>query len=345
MPYLLKIVVRKMDKNFTVTFGIIAFNEHEHLPELLHDLLQQTYPHKLMEVILVDGVSNDDTKSIMTDFCELHSGDFLSINVLENPERIQPAGWNTVISAGTGDILLRVDAHARIPKDFVERNVDCISSGEYVCGGLRENIIDEETPWKRTLLKVEQSMFGSGIAPYRHGETKKYVKSVFSPAYRKEVIQNVGLFNEKLSRTEDNEYHYRVLKKGYKICYDQLIHSSYQTRNNLKDMVMQKYMNGFWIGKTLFYCPGCISVFHLVPFLFVAALAAAAITGIVVSWVPFTVLCLTYSFVDLCISILTTLNDDGEFYPIVLPVIFPIVHISYGLGTLNGIISGLFRKS
>ena len=130
---------------------------------------------------------------------------------------------NIVLKNSKADVILRIDAHAKLDKDFIENNMKCINSGEFVCGGPRENIIDENTGWKRLLLSAEQSMFGSGIASYRNKtEERKYVKSVFHGAYRREVIEKVGLFNEGLIRTEDNEYNYRIRKVGYKICYDPL---------------------------------------------------------------------------------------------------------------------------
>ena len=213
----------------TVTVGVIAYNEQKYLPDLLSDLLKQTYPKHLIEVVLVDGKSADETRKIMEGFWSSHVSEYRRILVQTNEKRIQPAGWNVVIQNFTSDILLRIDAHARIPEDFIEKNVDCINSGEYVCGGPRENIIDEDTPWKRMLLSAERSMFGSGIASYRNTtEERKYVKSVFHAAYRREVVEKVGVFNENLIRTEDNEYHYRIREAGYRICYDPSIKSYYQ---------------------------------------------------------------------------------------------------------------------
>ena len=83
----------------------------------------------------------------------------------------------------TGEAVIRVDAHAHIPEDFVSKNVKVLEEGEMVVGGVRPNIVDEETPWKDTLLLAESSMFGSSIAPYRNGgngtEEKIYMKSLF----------------------------------------------------------------------------------------------------------------------------------------------------------------------
>lgn len=162
-----------------------------------------------------------------------------------------------------GDAIIKVDAHAVIPEDFVSKNVRVLETGEYICGGQRPNIIDKPTPFKETLLLAESSMFGSSIASYRNNPGKTYVKSLFHAAYRREVFEKVGFFNEELVRTEDNEIHYRMRKAGYKLCFDPDIISYQYTRSSLKAMLKQKYANGYWIGKTSKVCPKCLSIYHL----------------------------------------------------------------------------------
>lgn len=324
----------------TVTIGIIAYNEKRYLPDLLDDLLSQTYDKSLTEVILVDGESSDNSLEIMNRFRYKYLSEYADIKVINNPKRIQSAGWNIVIRNATADVLIRIDAHARLSKDFIESNVKCINSGENVCGGPRENIIDENNAWKHTLLDAEKSMFGAGFASYRRDtEYKKYVKSLFHGCYKKSVIEKVGLFNEELVRTEDNEYHYRIRQAGYRICYDPNIKSYYQTRNSLKGMIKQKFNNGLWIGKTLYKCPGCISMFHLVPCMFIFAIILTMILlafGIV--W-PTSLLWCTYATANLVMSVMAFVKSDKRSgFSLLLPIIFLILHIVYGLGTIKGLV-------
>lgn len=328
----------------TVTFGVIAYNEHNYLPDLLSDLLSQTYPKKLIEVILVDGNSNDDTLDIMRSFQESHNDLYKDIKIYQNPKKIQPSGWNIVLQNMHCDVVLRIDAHARLPKDFVERNMFRINAGENVCGGPRENIIDEDTAWKQMLLDAEQSMFGSGIASYRKQTSDiKYVKSVFHGAYRKDVIENVGRFNENLVRTEDNEYHYRIIKAGYKICYDPCIKSLYQTRSSLKSMIRQKYLNGKWIGITLFVCPHCISLFHLIPAAFVLAMTFCSIIA-AIGCKFFLVALLSLYILFLIASTLISCCKSKNYMDVFLPAVIFSIHIAYGLGTIIGLFKRIERK-
>ncbi len=322
----------------TVTVGVIAYNEQKYLPDLLSDLLKQSYPKHLIELVLVDGKSTDETRMILENFKVSHSSDYRRIVVKTNEKRIQPAGWNVVNQSFSSDILIRIDAHARIPEDFIEKNVDCINSGEFVCGGPRENIIDEDKPWKQMLLSAEQSMFGSGIASYRNTtEERKNVKSVFHAAYRREVIEKVGLFNEDLIRTEDNEYHYRIRAAGYKICYDPSIKSYYQTRSSLKGMIRQKYQNGLWIGRTIFVCPGCISLFHLAPAAFVIAILFCLLLGALLSWIPMAALGVAYGLF-LLFSTVVSFVQKQQLMDLLMPFVIVTIHLAYGTGTLVGLI-------
>ena len=266
-----------------LSIGILAYNEEAFLPNLLNDMKSQKYPHELIEIVLIDSCSEDNTKKIMMEFKEDNS-DFYSVQILDNPKKIQAAGWNVAIKNFTGDVLVRIDGHTKVTPQFSQRVMDNIQDGEMVVGGIRPCIIEENTVWSDILLQTENSLFGSSINSSRRGTEKSYVKTMFHAAYRREVFEKVGLFNEKLLRTEDNEFHYRIRKAGYKLCYDPTIISYQYARNDFKKMVKQKYGNGYWIGKTLKIYPGCISIYHLVPCAFVLAILITSILNVCGIW-------------------------------------------------------------
>ena len=320
-----------------VSFCVIAYNEERALRSLFDDIKQQEYPHEKMEIVLVNSMSTDSTRQLMEDFSKEEHG-FKRIVVLDNPKKKQAAGWNVAIREARGDVILRIDAHAMVPKDFVAKNVACLASGEYVSGGQRPNIVEESTPWKETLLLAESSMFGSSIAPYRKGTNKQYVNSVFHGAYRKEVFENAGLFNESLGRTEDNEMHYRIRKAGYKICFSPEIVSYQHVRGTWRSMLKQKYGNGRWIGLTLSICPQCFSLFHFVPLCFVLAIIGAILLSFLGIWLPFILLSVSYVTVDFMMTILSVKGKRRYWQYAWLPIIFFSLHFVYGMGTLIGIL-------
>lgn len=319
-----------------VSFAIVAFNEAKMLPNVLEDLKKQDYPHDKIEVLLIDSMSSDDTKVIMEGFAEAEK-DFYDVKVLSNPKKVLPAGNNIMLDNYSGEVVVRVDAHASMPFDFISKNVQLIKRGEFVCGGRRPNIIDEPTMWKETLLAAEQSMFGSSIANYRNSYVKKYTSSLFCGMYKREVFDKVGRYNEELYRTEDNDMSYRIRKAGFNLCYSPDIVSYQHTRSTLCKMLRQKFLNGFWIGKTLGVSPACFSLFHFVPFAFVIGIILT--TALCLFGFPWLSAAMWAAYLLLIFTI-TVFETVKKFRitNLFLPLIFFLLHASYGFGTLFGII-------
>ena len=323
------------------------------MPQLFDDILAQTYPKDKTELVFVDSGSRDKTRDIFRKFAEANKNTYLNISVCDNPKKLQAAGWNTAIKAASGDIIIRLDAHASIPKEFIEKNVKIISEGEYICGGARPNNILSPTPYKEMLLLAESSMFGSSFAGYRRqGEGKKYVSSLFHGAYRREVFEKVGGFNENLGRTEDNELHWRIRQNGYKICQSDEIISYQNIRPTLSGMLKQKYGNGKWVGLTLGVCPKCLSLFHFAPFCFAAAIIFCIVfliigifCGMPLLFFPIILLGGVYLTADIIMSLAAVFSSKKKnAYMLLLIFIFPLLHITYGIGTFVGIIELPFRK-
>ena len=316
---------------------IIAYNEENFLPRLLEDIKKQEYPHEFTEVVLIDGMSEDKTKAIMEAFQAEDNG-FYNVQVLDNPARIQAAGWNVAIKNFTGDVLSRIDAHTHIPSDFSRKVMADIEQGENVVGGKRPCLVESDSKWSKMLLSTENALFGSSINSSRRSESKTYIKTMFHASYRREVFDKVGLFNEKLIRTEDNEMHYRIRQAGYKLLYDPEIVSYQYARSSLKRMIKQKFGNGYWIGLTVKVCPGCLSLYHFIPFVFVLAIIATSV--IAASGFPWLSLLMwalywLFAFVSMVIAMI---NDGFSFAMLLMPFIFLILHVSYGIGTIAGLL-------
>lgn len=321
-----------------ISIGIIALNEESYLPSLLNDVLSQTFPLSSIDFILIDSLSTDETKNIMESFREKYKEKFHDIRILENIGKWQSNGWNTFIDNSIGEILIRIDAHAHIPNDFIKRLIDTMESGHFdVLGGKRPTILQEKTNWSENLLEAENSLFGSGIAVFRTSDKARYVKSVFHGAYRREVFEKAGKFNESLRRTEDNEIHWRIRKNGFLIRYDPSIISYQYARPTLRKMMKQKFSNGFWIGKTFWICPQCLSLYHFVPGGFVGALIVTILLSFITS-IPLLVLLGLYGAFCL-INTLLSVFKNKKISQMILIVLFPLLHISYGIGTLFGLLS------
>lgn len=321
----------------TVSLCVVAYNEEQFLQNLLNDFKNQTYPHELIEVILIDSSSTDNTKQIMKEFAEAESS-FYNVAVLDNPQKILASGCNVAIRNASGDVIIRIDAHAHIPADFTAKNMALQEKGEYITGGIRPCLIDNPTPWKEMLLEVENSLFGSSINRKGSGNKSGYVKTLFHAAYRKEVFERVGLYNVKLFRTEDNEMSYRIRQAEYKFYCDSDIVSYQYARSDLKKMIKQKYGNGYWIGITLGVCPRCISVFHLVPLAFLLGIIISTVSALFSYWYFAAALWIAYAIFVLAGTLSTVVKKKANIWTFLMPAMFLILHLSYGVGTLVGIV-------
>ena len=321
-----------------VSFIVVALNAEKTIGPLLECLRRQTYPHELIEVVLIDSLSSDATKEKMQRF-QAEEKSFRNITVLDNPGKTLPCGWNVALDAAQGDALLRVDAHVTIPDNFIELNVNNLIRGEDICGGKVLSIPSDDSDWGVVLNEAENSMFGGGFAAFRRANEAGYVSTAAFAIYRKTVFNKVGRYNEALTRTEDNEMHYRMRRAGYRFYYDPSIVSYRKTRSDLKGLVRQKYLNGYWIGRTLWVEPRCFSLYHFIPFVFVLAIVFAFVFQIFgLTW-PAAALWSAYAAANLLMTIGSVVGcrkRNGLF--LLLPLVFLMLHLSYGAGTLVGVL-------
>ena len=325
-----------------VSIIITARNEEKYLPMLFEDILNQTYPLQNIEVVLMDSNSTDNTRKLMEEF--KNNNESLSVQIVTNERQIQAAGFNEGVKHATGDVVLKIDAHSRIPADFVQKNVNEIIAGAFVCGGNRPTVVDSDDDFSKTLHIVEESALGSSIANYRKSNVKRKVNSIFHGMYRKEVFEKVGLADERLLRTEDNEFHYRVRKAGYDIIFNPEIESYQYIRPTFTKMIQQKFANGYWIGLTSHICRDCLSLFHFGPGVFVATLLILMMFT-PISFIPLLTVFGLYILAVLGLSIFEISKQKYNHTLLLIPFIMIAVHFAYGIGTIKGWIFGFeFKK-
>lgn len=324
-----------------VSIIITARNEEKYLPMLFEDILNQTYPLQSIEVVLMDSNSTDNTRKLMEEF--KNENESLSVQIVTNERQIQAAGFNEGIKHATGDVVLKIDAHSRIPADFVQKNVDEIMAGAYVCGGNRPTVVDSDDDFSKTLHIVEESALGSSIANYRKSNVKRKVNSIFHGMYRKEVFEKIGLADERLLRTEDNEFHYRVRKAGYDIIFNPEIESYQYIRPTFTKMIQQKFANGYWIGLTSHVCRECLSLFHFGPGVFVATLLVLMLLT-PISFAPLLTVFWLYILAVLGLSIFEISKHKYNHTLLLIPFIMIAIHFAYGIGTIKGWIFGFEFK-
>ncbi|MDO5044422.1 MAG: glycosyltransferase, partial [Coriobacteriia bacterium] len=250
-----------------VSFVCVCYNEREDLRELLRSLDKQDYPHDLIELILIDSMSSDGSFELMLEYAKA-SSDFHAVQVLRNPKTILAAGANKAREVFSGECLVRVDAHTRIPENFLSTNIEVLRENHQIVGGRVKRIPSGSSAWKYTLVAAANSMssvmleLGSKRLP-PHG-----VEELFFPCIRRDVFEMLGGFDERLERTWEVDFFSRARKEAIIVWYDPRIVSYQKVRPRFLALMLQMYVDGFWAGKTCAIKGKIIRMHKYIPMIF-----------------------------------------------------------------------------
>lgn len=325
-----------------VTLILPIRNESAYIELGLLSILAQDYPADRMEIIIADGMSTDDTREIVKSFQAKH----INMCLVENPGKIVPTGLNIALAQARGEIIIRVDGHCIIAPDFVRKCVEHIlKDGVDGVGGPMESV--GETQMAKTIAVGMSSPFGVGNSTFRTTSGKNMlVDTVPFPAYTRQIIERSGFYDEELVRNQDDEYNYRIRELGGKILLADDVRSTYFSRTSLKGLWQQYYQYGFWKVRVLQKHPRQMSLRQFVPPAFVASLLVSAFLVMIspllsipypLAFIPLFIILDAYLFANLAAS-LWTASHRGWRYLFLLPLVYSILHISYGLGFLVGLL-------
>ena len=320
-----------------VAIVIPTLNEERFICGVIESVISQSYPFCDIDLMIVDGGSTDKTCSIVNEF----SAQYGNIRLINNPKRIQSAAFNIAVANSFAPIIIRMDAHALYDIDYVRRCVQRLQSVPNVgnVGGCWRVLPGADTFVGNANAILNQVRFGIGGASFRVGAEAGDVDTVPFGAFYRDVVDKVGYMREDLPRGEDNEYNSRIRKAGYRIFFDPAIICTYYARATLKASCWQMYKNGLSIGNLLHIAPEAVGLRHLVPGIFVATLLLSIILSIF-----FQVFCMAFTIVlgfYLIADLIASLSASARFgfrYLIILPLLFFCIHISYGCGTIVGLL-------
>lgn len=317
-----------------VSVVIPVYNEEKYIRECIDSLLTQTYPKENMEIIFVDGMSKDKTVEIINEYSKAYP----YIKVLENPKKIVPVAMNIGIKAAVGEYIVRLDAHADYPQDYVEKCVKYLVENEDWdnVGGFAET--KGRGFMGSTIALMLSSKFGVGNSKFRTERKSDFVDTVPFGTYRKSLFEKIGYYDERLVRNQDNELNYRIRKNGGKIFLAEDIVFSYYCRDSIKGISKMAVQNGKWNIFTSKFCPGTMGIRHFIPLAFVASVIGLTIFSLI--WSPFVYLLLAELLLYLLCDILFTLKLKPNFKQFfILLALFPIFHVCYGFGSISGLIN------
>ncbi len=295
-------------------------------------VLDQTYPADRVEVLVADGRSTDGTRQRVLALAADHP----RLRLVDNPEGIVPTGLNRALAQACGSVVVRVDGHAVVPPDYLDRCVDLLErSGADCAGGVIETIGSGARA--RAIAAAQRSPFGVGNAAFRTGARQaRAVDTLAFGAYRREVFDRIGHFDPELRRNQDDEFNYRLTQSGGTIWMDPSLSTTYYSRASFARAWRQYREYGLFKVRVVQKRGGVPAPRQLVPAAFVGALAASAgLAGLRRSPRWLASVAVPYAAANLAASARTAATEP-DLLPW-LPVAFATFHLAYGVGSLQGL--------
>jgi cellulose synthase/poly-beta-1,6-N-acetylglucosamine synthase-like glycosyltransferase len=319
-------------------------NEARFIAPVIESLLASTHPRERLEVVFVDGMSTDGTRAILEKAAREHR----FIRMVDNPRLSTPVAMNLGIRATRAEIIVRLDAHSEYPTDYIPSCVALLLRSGPKAGGAGGRIVplpNGSGPWARAVAFVTAHRFGVGNARFRTSWKPGLVDTVPGGTFRRKVLDEVGMYDERLTRNQDNELAARLQAAGYSIVFDPSIHVYYRNQATLKGLARQAFLNSLWTIYTLLLNPYTWKWRRFVPVAFVAYLAAlAAAACLHAPGLAFAALPLGLYAVLLALFSFEGGREGGG--PLRVAATFFSYHLSYGVGSFVGaarVLSGRWR--
>lgn len=345
------------NNSLLISIIIPCRNEEKFIGRCLNSVITQDYPKEKLEVLVIDGMSEDKTKEIIKEYSQKYP----FIKLLENPQKFTPFGLNIGIKEAKGKIIIRMDSHASYQLDYVSKCLRYLR--EYKAdnvGGVIKTLPKENTAVAKAIAIALSHPFGAGGSYFRtlggnkvlpsktrHGsyfrlgaEKPRWVDTVFGGCYKREVFEKIGLFSEKLIRSQDIEFNRRLKRAGGKILLVPEIVAFYYPQANLKNFLKHNLSDGTWTTYPLKFGIKIFSLRHLIPLIFVLSLMISAILIFFfpVFWKLFLFILSFYFLVSLYFSIKIAEKEKNFGYLFLMPIIFASRHFGYGFGSFLGFI-------
>lgn len=322
-----------------------TYNEEKFIDECICSVLKQDYPKESLEVLFVDGGSEDKTRDIILSYVDKYP----FIRILDNPFRYAPHALNIGIRNCRGEVVVRIDAHCKYPSCYLSVLVSRLQElGADNVGAVLNTLPANNTDLCKAMAIVCSHSFGVGNSVCRVGTDKEErVDTVPFGCFRREVFDRIGFFDEELIRNQDDEFNARIIQSGGKIYIIPSLVIDYTLRDKVSKLMKMYYQYGLFkplVNKKLKH-PATIRQF--VPMLFVAGLVLGLILSIFLPWfrwIYFTVLVL-YFLLGLAIGVRRAIAVRRPMLALYIPYMFFLLHISYGAGYWKGLFNLLTGKS
>jgi succinoglycan biosynthesis protein ExoA len=336
-----------MDVPF-VTVVVPVRNEELFVGATLRALLNQSYPAGRFEVIVADGQSEDDTVVVVRRL----QAEYAHLRLVYNPRRLSSAGRNLGVRLARGEYVLLVDGHCELRnRDYLRDLVDVFErQGVESVGRPQPLDVTGASPLQRAIALARSSRLGHNPESYIYADDGGFVppQSV-AIAYRRDVFDRVGGFDEAFDACEDVEFNTRLHAAGGRCYFAPQLAVHYHPRASLRGLVVQMLRYGRGRARLLLKHPETFSVPPLVPAGFLLALAASFTAGLVTPAFA-TVFCLTaltYGTALLIAGAAVAARGRVPELVVFMPAVFASIHVGAGWGVLaeiGGRLAGSRRR-
>jgi len=312
-------------------------NEENNIVKCLDVVLSNDYPKDKIEIIVVDGQSNDNTLAVLQDYINIHS--HIRIEILENPRKVAPAGMNIGIKYAEGSVIAIVGAHNYISRNYLSIAVKRLQENKADCvGGTGTCIPVDQTTMAKAIAFVMNSKFGVGSSFRTAIKEERSVGTVPSPIYKREVFEKIGLFDEELVRNQDDEFNLRLTKNGGNILLVPEIVSYYYARDSLSKLWTMYYQYGYFKPLVAQKIGAVLTWRQLIPSIFVGSLIFSGLLSFFSNYFLWLFLLIVFLYLsaNFVFSLSIALKKGLKLIPF-LKISFATLHFSYGLGYLKGI--------
>jgi|UniRef100_UPI004049BEFC succinoglycan biosynthesis protein ExoA len=302
-----------------------VLNEESHLEGAVLSVLSQDYRGPL-EIILALGPSRDRTNEIAT---KLASHDN-RVKLLDSPTGKTAAGLNLALAASTSPVIVRVDGHAQIPKDYISLIVEILNkTGAVNVGGVMAAV--GTTAFERAVAGAMRSPLGVGASRFHTGGEAGEVDTVYLGAFRREALVAIGGFDERFTRAQDWELNFRLRENGGVIYFDPRLHVTYRPRSSVGALAKQYFEYGRWRRVVSRRHSGTINYRYLAPPFALLGFNASLVLGIALSSIFFFPALVYLLFVVLAsLKISTSIREY-----LLLLLVIPTMHFAWGAGFIS----------
>ena len=323
------------DNERTVRVSVVlpVRNEEKYIKGCINSILRQDFDKDNLEIVIIDGMSEDKTVEIIESFMARYK--FISLH--KNPKKTIQYANNIGIKNAVGEYIVRMDAHSEYADDYISKCVDYLekTGAENVGGPM---IAKGKTPIQTVVAAAYHSPFALGGGKFHDEDYEGYADTVYLGAFRRETLLKLGLYDERLIYTDDDDLNFRLVESGGKVFITPKIKSVYYPRASYTALFKQYFRYGFWKVAVIKKHKKPARLSHLVPAAFVAFLILSSILSYFSKLADdiSSLVLLFYFALSLYFSLknarVTSFADKLR-----LVWVHFILHTAYGLGFLCGI--------